>query len=66
MNFLTMKLDEEPPICRRCGRKSRLVCKMLDPKTGETARMFICECDELIWTASDLHDDRHPETSSTW
>jgi len=47
MSFLTMKLDEEPPVCQRCGRKSRLLGKMLDPRKGETVRMFICECGEL-------------------
>ncbi len=52
MSFLTIKLDEEPPICQRCGRKPRLVGKMLDPRKGETVRMFICECHELTrWPA---------------
>jgi hypothetical protein len=47
MSFLTIQLDEEPPTCRRCGSKPRLIGKMLDPKMGETVRMFICECHEL-------------------
>lgn len=47
MSFLTMKLDEEPPICQRCRSAPRLIGKVLDPKKGETVRIFICECREL-------------------
>jgi len=61
MSFLTIKLDEEPPTCRRCGKKPRLIGKMLDPRKGETVRMFICKCGELTRTASDLHEVGHPK-----
>ena len=56
MSFLTIKLDEEPPFCRRCGNKPRLIGKMLDSKNGETVRMFICRCGELTRTAADLRE----------
>lgn len=50
VSFLTMKLDEKPPTCQKCGSAPRLIGKVLDPKKGETVRMFICECHELtIW-----------------
>ena len=39
MSFLTMKLDEEPPTCQRCGRKPRLISKMLDPETVRRGRL---------------------------
>jgi hypothetical protein len=47
MRFLTIKLDDEAPTCQRCGNRTRLIGKMLDPKQGQTVRMFICQCGEL-------------------
>jgi len=64
MSFLTMRLDEDPPTCQRCGRRSRLVGKMLDPKKGETVRMFICECGELTKRACGSAPDRVFQTAS--
>lgn len=50
VSFLTTKLEEKPPTCQKCGSAPRLIGKVLDPKKGETVRMFICECHELtIW-----------------
>ena len=55
MSFLSIKLDEDPPTCQKCGHKPRLIGKMLNPKKGETVRMFICECRQLTKTACELH-----------
>jgi hypothetical protein len=51
MSFLTIDLGEEPPNCRSCGSKPRLICKMLDPKSGETVRIFTCLCGDVSKTA---------------
>jgi hypothetical protein len=50
MNFLTIKVDDEAATCERCGSKPRLIGKMLDPRKGQTIRMFICKCGELTRT----------------
>ena len=47
MSFLTIDLGEEPPKCRSCGSKPRLICKMLDPKSGQTVRIFMCLCGDV-------------------
>ncbi len=44
MSFLTIHLGEEIAACRNCGSKPRLICKMLDPKSGKTVRLFLCQC----------------------
>jgi hypothetical protein len=51
MSFLTIDLGEEPPNCRSWGSKPRLICKMLDPKSGETVRIFTCLCGDVSKTA---------------
>jgi hypothetical protein len=51
MSFLTIDLDEEPSNCR----KPRLICKMLDPKSGETVRIFTCLCGDVSKTARGPH-----------
>ena len=55
MNFLTLQLEDELPNCRSCGNKPRLICKLLDPKTGKTVRIFMCGCGEVSKTARDPH-----------
>lgn len=47
MSFLSIELDEEIPACRNCGSKPRLICKMSDPRSGKTVRIFICPCGEV-------------------
>jgi hypothetical protein len=51
MNFLTLHLEDELPNCRSCGHKPRLICKLLDPKSGKTVRIFMCACGEVSKTA---------------
>jgi len=36
--------------CNDCGDTPGLVLKMLNPKTGQTVRMFKCDCGEQTWT----------------
>jgi len=55
MNFLTLQIEDELPNCRSCGNKPRLICKLLDPKTGKTVRIFMCGCGEVSKTARDPH-----------
>jgi hypothetical protein len=51
MSFLTIEVDEELPNCRSCGSKPRLICKMLDPRSGKTVRIFMCPCGEVSKTS---------------
>jgi hypothetical protein len=51
MSFLTIHVEDELPDCRSCGHKPRLICKLLDPKTGKTVRIFMCACGEVKKTA---------------
>ena len=44
-------MGEEPPNCRSWGSKPRLICKMLDPKSGQTVRIFMCLCGDVSKTA---------------
>lgn len=53
MSFLTTYLDEELPNCPSCGNKPRLICKLLDPKTGKTGRIFTCACGEVSKSSRD-------------
>jgi hypothetical protein len=55
MNFLTLRIEEELPSCRSCGSKPRLICKMLDPKSGKTVRILMCSCGEVSKTACQAH-----------
>ena len=36
--------------CRDCGETPALLRTMLDPLTGNTVRMFKCECGEQTWS----------------
>jgi hypothetical protein len=53
MNFFSNEFSApktlETPQCR-CGAQPRVVRKMMDPKTGKTARMFECQCGTRSWT----------------
>jgi hypothetical protein len=37
--------------CGKCGRTLRLITSMLEPKSGKTFHMLLCECGEKSWTA---------------
>jgi len=58
MSFLTIHLDEEIAACPSCGRKPRLICKMLDPKSEKTVRLFICPCGAVSKSFHTLWRDR--------
>jgi len=53
MNFFSNEFSApktlDKPQCK-CGAQPRVVRKMMDPKTGMTARMFECQCGERNWT----------------
>ena len=36
-------------LCIKCGAQPRLICKMLEPSTGKTLRMFDCRCGDRTW-----------------
>jgi hypothetical protein len=36
--------------CAQCGAQPKLVHRMLDPRKGQTLRMYKCSCGEQIWT----------------
>jgi predicted RNA-binding Zn-ribbon protein involved in translation (DUF1610 family) len=38
--------------CSQCGAQPKLIHRMLDPRRGETLRMYKCPCGEQIWTTS--------------
>ena len=38
--------------CDRCGAKPKLIEKMLDPRKGQTLRMYNCTCGAQTWTSS--------------
>jgi hypothetical protein len=48
--IFTMYDPHPAPACGHCGRKLSLVLKMLDPRSGNTVRMFKCGCGEQTWT----------------
>jgi hypothetical protein len=37
--------------CSKCGRQPRLITSMLEPKSGQTFHMLLCDCGEKTWTA---------------
>jgi hypothetical protein len=39
------------PCCSKCGSQPRLITSMLEPKSGKTFHMLLCECGEKSWTA---------------
>ena len=41
--------DDKPIFCPRCAIKQRIVIVILDTSKGTPARLFRCECGELIW-----------------
>lgn len=45
-------MSPRPPLCK-CGAFPRIVCKMMDPNTGRTVRMFECGCGERSWTEAE-------------
>jgi hypothetical protein len=54
MNLCSSHEFSEPktlaePQCK-CGAQPRVIRKMMDPRTGTTARMFECQCGERRWT----------------
>jgi len=39
------------PCCSKCGSQPRLITSMLEPKSGKTFHMLLCDCGEKTWTA---------------
>jgi hypothetical protein len=37
--------------CSKCGKALRPITSMLEPKSGRTFHMLVCECGEKSWTA---------------
>ena len=37
--------------CSKCGKALRPITSMLEPKSGKTFHMLLCECGEKSWTA---------------
>ena len=37
--------------CSKCGSQPRLITSMLEPKSGKTFHMLLCDCGEKTWTA---------------
>jgi hypothetical protein len=37
--------------CSKCGKALRLITSMLEPRSGKTFHMLLCECGEKSWTA---------------
>jgi hypothetical protein len=50
--FLTAMTDQSAASCQRCGSKPSVICKMLDPRNGETVRIFKCQCGEMTTSRS--------------
>ena len=42
-----------PRTCQRWGSQPRLIGKILDPRKGQTIRVFKCQCGELTRTVCD-------------
>jgi hypothetical protein len=36
--------------CGRCGAQPKLTHTILDPRKGDTLRMYKCDCGEQTWT----------------
>jgi hypothetical protein len=43
------KETREDRRCSRCDAQPRLVLQMLNPRNGNTVRMFECKCGERTW-----------------
>jgi hypothetical protein len=56
------KIADSVQQCARCGKTLRPVTSMLEPKSGRTFHMYLCECGEKSWTAqtSGRCDDQMP------
>jgi hypothetical protein len=37
--------------CGKCGSQLRLITSMLEPKSGKTFNVLLCDCGEKTWTA---------------
>jgi len=38
--------------CGRCGAQPKLICRILNPRNGDTLRMYKCDCGEQTWTTN--------------
>ena len=38
--------------CGRCGIQPKLIHRILNPRTGDTLRMYKCDCGEQTWTTT--------------
>jgi hypothetical protein len=52
--FLNARTEPSAPSCQSCGTKPYVICKMLDPRKGETIRIFKCECGAMTTSASSV------------
>jgi hypothetical protein len=52
--FLTAMTEQSAPSCQSCGSKPYVICKMLDPRRGETIRFFKCQCGEVTTSPSSV------------
>jgi hypothetical protein len=41
--------EDEQIFCPKCASRPRACMKILDPRDGETYRLFRCQCGQLIW-----------------
>jgi hypothetical protein len=37
--------------CGKCGKTLRLITSMLEPRSGTTFHVFLCDCGEKSWSA---------------
>jgi hypothetical protein len=49
-NKLSGKETREDRRCEKCDAQPRLVLNMLDPRSGNTIRMFECKCGQRTWS----------------
>jgi hypothetical protein len=41
--------------CSTCGNTLRLITSMLEPRSGKTFHMLLCDCGEKSWTADNAN-----------
>ena len=52
--------DTIRPRCNKCGSQPRLITSMLEPKSGKTFHMLLCDCGEKSWTSDNANNrDQH-------
>ena len=51
--------DTIRPCCNKCGNTLRLITSMLEPRSGKTFHMLLCDCGEKSWTDNANNGDQH-------